>query len=95
MSVVSAENDTVSTFGVQEPVDIGTYLYGGRDRVPVGRPSVPPRDPPSDRVPVEGEVAAIDMGFSCAPVNYDDTVTAEAPIPGGDDYEAVGPAPGA
>ena len=76
MSVVSAENDTVSTFGVQEPVDIGTYLYGVR-------------------VPVEGEVAAIDMGFSCAPVNYDDTVTAEAPIPGGDDYEAVGPAPGA
>ena len=74
VSVVSTGNYTVSTFGVREAVDIGTYIYDMIYRI-------------------DGEMVAIDMGISYAPVSYVDNVTAEAPIPGVDDYEAVGPAP--
>ena len=75
VSVVSTGNDTVSTFGVQEPVDIGTYSFDVRFRA-------------------EGEVVAIEMAISYAPQSIVDNVAVEAPIPGGDDYEPVGPAPG-
>ena len=44
---------------------------------------------------IDGEIVAIDMSISYAPVSSDDNVIAEAPIPGVADYEAVGPAPGA
>ena len=74
VSVVSSGNDTVSTFGVQEAVDVQSYCYDVSFRI-------------------EGKVVAIDMVISYAPTRFVDNFMAEAPIPGGDDYEPMGPAP--